>query len=205
MESTLSETDLMERPVRQKRPGGRTADVTRRINEAVLELLVEGGVDACSFQNVAIRAGIERSTLYRRCPDRWSAIIDAIIDFARRETAPHDTGTFRGDLTAALNSLARALNGPLGPALVTVAAAIQGGAAPGQGERFWASRLERLAPMFEGAIARGELPADADWEEIFSMAAGPLYFRRFIASRTISDGWVKRVVDEICDRYFVKD
>jgi AcrR family transcriptional regulator len=191
----------MERPVRQKRPGGRTADVTRRINQAVLELLVEGGVDACTFQNVAARAGIERSTLYRRNPDRWPTIIDAIIDFAERETAPLDTGSLRGDLRATLGNLARALNGPLGPALVTVAAALQGGAAPGQGERFWASRMERLAPMFERAIARGELPAGANREEIFSMAAGPLYFQWLVASKAVSDQWVDRVIDEICDRY----
>lgn len=197
----MSEADLIERPVRQKRPGGRTADVTRRINEAVLELLVEGGIDACTFQNVANRAGIERSTLYRRNPDRWPTIIDAIIDFARRETAPLDTGSFRGDLTATLRNLARALNGPLGPALITVAATLQSGAAPGQGERFWASRVERLGPMFDGAIARGELPAGIDREDVFSMAAGPIYFRRLIASKPVGDDWVKQVVAEICDRY----
>lgn len=201
----MPDTEVMERPTRQKRPGGRTADVTRRIHEAVLELLVEGGIDACTFQNIASRAGIERSTLYRRNPDRWPTIIDAIIDFAERETAPLDTGSFRGDLSETLHNLAKALNGPLGPALVTVAAALQGGAAPGEGERFWAARLERLGPMFEGAIARGELPADADWEDIFSMAAGPLYFRRFVAAKPISDDWVEKVVDEVCDRYFVKD
>lgn len=201
----MSHPVIMERPVRQKRPGGRTADVTRRIHEAVLELLVEGGIDACTFQNVASRAGIERSTLYRRNPDRWATIIDAIIDFAQRETAAPDTGSFRGDLSAALHNLAKVLNGPLGPALITVAAAIQGGAAPGEGERFWASRIERLGPMFEGAVERGELAADAEPEEIFSMAAGPIYFRRLVASKPISNDWVEKVVDEICSRYFVKD
>ena len=200
----MSETELMERPVRQKRPGGRTADVTRRINAAVLELLVEGGIDACTFQNVASRAGIERSTLYRRSPDRWPMIIDAIIDFAWHETAPLDTGSFRGDLSATLDNLAKALNGPLGPALVTVAAALQGSAAPGEGERFWNSRMERLGQMFDKAIARGEIPADADQEAIFSMAAGPLYFRRFIASKPIGEEWVKMIVDEICDRFCLK-
>lgn len=199
----MAEADIMERPVRQKRPGGRTADVTRRIHEAVLELLVEGGIDACTFQNVANRAGVERSTLYRRSPDRWPTIIDAIIEFARRETAPLDTGSFREDLQGTLRNLARALNGPLGPALVTVAAALQGGAAPGQGERFWAARLERLGPMFDGAIERGELPADADREEIFSMAAGPIYFRRFVASKEVDDDWVRLILDQICRRYCI--
>ena len=200
----MSETDRSEQSVPKRRPGGRTAEVTKRINTAVLELLAEGGLDSCTFQNVAERACIERSTLYRRNPDRWPTIIDAIIDFAERETAPLDTGSFRGDLLATLHRLARAMNGPLGPTLVTVAAKLQAGAAPGQGERFWTARLERLGPMFDSAIERGELPADADREEIFSMAAGPIYFRRFIASREIDDDWVKLIVDEICARYCLK-
>ena len=200
----MSETDLMEQPARQRRPGGRTAEVTRRINKAVLDLLAEGGIEACTFQNVAARAGVERSTLYRRNPDRWPTIIDAIIDFARRETAPLNTGSFRSDLLSTLRNLARALNGPLGPSLITVAAKLQAGAAPGQGERFWASRMERLAPMFEAAIGRGELPPDADRETIFSMAAGPIYFRRLVASREVDDAWVRMVVDEVCNRYCLK-
>jgi AcrR family transcriptional regulator len=200
----MSESEQSEQPARQRRPGGRTADVTRRINSAVLELLAEGGIDACTFQNVATRAGVERSTLYRRNPDRWPTIIDAIIDFAERETAPINTGSFRSDLLATLRNLARALNGPLGPTLVSVAAKLQAGAAPGQGERFWASRMERLGPIFDQAVERGELPAGADAEEIFSMAAGPIYFRRFIASKEVDEEWVQTIVDEICRRYCLK-
>src|SRR5918993_3041604 len=85
-------------PERQKRPGGRTADVTRRINSALIELLSEGGLEACTFQNVANRAGVERSTLYRRNPDRWPTIVDAIIELAGQETAVFNTGAVRTDL-----------------------------------------------------------------------------------------------------------
>src|SRR5687767_698197 len=109
---------------RQRRPGGRTADVTRRINQAVLELLVEGGIDACTFQNVAGKAGIERSTLYRRNPDRWPTIIGAIIELAERETASFETGSFRTDLSSTLNNLAKILSTQLGPALIEVAGAL---------------------------------------------------------------------------------
>ncbi|HEY0627864.1 MAG TPA: TetR/AcrR family transcriptional regulator C-terminal ligand-binding domain-containing protein [Sphingomicrobium sp.] len=188
---------------RRKRPGGRTADVTRRINLAMLELLAEGGIEACTFQNVASRAGVERSTLYRRNPDRWPAIMDAIIELAERETARFDSGSFRDDLAATLLNLAKVLNGPMGPALIQVAGALQSGVAPGQGERFWKSRQRQLAPMFEAAIQRGELPADVDRDELFAMTAGPIYFRKFIASQPLSDAWVRKAVDQVCDRYGV--
>jgi hypothetical protein len=188
----------------QRRPGGRTADVTKRINEAVLALLVEGGIEACTFQNVAARAGIERSTLYRRNPDRWPTIVGAIIDLAERETAAFGTGSFRTDLHATLVNLARVLRSPLGSGLLEVAGALQSGAAPGQSERFWQSRRKQLAPMFEQAIERGELPADVDRDELFAMAAGPIYFRTFISAQPYDDDWIMTVIDRVCVHYCLK-
>lgn len=200
----MSELIEIDKPARQKRPGGRTADVTRRINHALIELLSEGGLEACTFQNVAARAGVERSTLYRRNPDRWPTIVTAIIDLADRETANFDTGTFRTDLAATLLNLAKVLESPLGPPLMEVAGALQAGAAPGQAERFWESRQKQLAPMFEAGIERGELPAGVDRDELFAMAAGPIYFWKFIASKQLTSDWVHRVVDQVCARYCLK-
>ena len=195
--------ETLEAP-RQKRPGGRTAEVTRRINDALLQLLTEGGIEACTFQNIASRAGIERSTLYRRSPDRWPIIMDAIIELAERETARFDSGSFRDDLMATLRNLSKVLNGPMGPALIQVAGALQSGVAPGQGERFWKSRQRQLPPMFEAATGRGELPADVNRDELFAMAAGPIYFRKFIASQPLTEDWVRNVVDQVCDRYCIQ-
>lgn len=75
------------------------------------------------------------------------------------------------------------------------------GVAPGQAERFWQSRRKQLAPMYESAIARGELPADVDRDELFAMAAGPIYFRKFVSSQPLTDDWVRKVVDRVCDHY----
>ena len=169
----------------------------------MLELLAEGGIEACTYQNVAARAGIERSTLYRRNPDRWPAIVSAIINLAEQETAPPHTGSFRTDMHATLINLARVLRSPLGPGLIEVAGALQSGVAPGQSERFWESRQKHLAPIFEAAIDRGELPADVARDELFAMAAGPIYFKRFIASQQVTDDWVRAIVDRVCDSYGV--
>ena len=186
---------------RQRRPGGRTADVTRRINEAVLELLAEGGIEACTFQNVAARAGIERSTLYRRNPDRWPTIMNAIIDYAERETPAPVTGSFKGDLLNILRATARVMTSPLGAPLMSTAAALRAGAAPGETERFWESRRKIMEPMYEAAIARGELPADVDREELFAMAAGPIFFRLFVSARPFDDDWLGKIADQVCSLY----
>jgi AcrR family transcriptional regulator len=165
--------------------------------------MAEGGIEHCTFQNVAARAGVERSTLYRRNPDRWPTIMEAIIHLAERETGTFRTGSFRTDLLGTLLNLLRVLNSPLGGPLMSVAAALQSGAAPGQAEAFWKSRQEHLAPMFKAAIERGELPADIDRDRLFALAAGPIYFRRFIASQPVTEDWVRGVVDQVCDSFGV--
>ena len=109
----------------RRRPGGRTADVTERVHRAITDLIVEGGIEACTFSAVAERAGIERSTLYRRFPDRWDAIIDTWRERARMDVLPDLVGTFAEDLTSVLRKLVEVLESRLGPALLRVAAELR--------------------------------------------------------------------------------
>lgn len=201
----MSETAETRRPLRKRRPGGRTAEVSRRINDAVIELLIEGGVEACTFQNVAERAGVERSTLYRRCPDRWPTIVDAIVEYGERQVAIADTGSFRDDLKGTLQRVREVIHSPLGPSVFGVAVALRQGAAPGETERFWASRSKQLAPMFDKAIARGELPADIDSGQLFAMAAGPLFYFAFVIGRKADDAMLDQLVGMVCDRFCLKN
>ena len=58
--------------------------------------------------------------------------------------------------------------------------------------------------MYEAAIARGELSADVDREELFAMAAGPIFFRLFVSARPFDDNWLRKIVDQVCDHYCLK-
>ena len=58
--------------------------------------------------------------------------------------------------------------------------------------------MAQLQPMFDAAIARGELAPGTDTEELFSMVAGPIYFRIFIAARPVEPAWVDRLVESLC-------
>ncbi|HUP66860.1 MAG TPA: TetR/AcrR family transcriptional regulator [Sphingomicrobium sp.] len=184
-----------------KRPGGRTADVTRRVHQAITELLLQGGVGACTFSAVAERAGIERSTLYRRFPNRWDAIIDAWMARAAEEVMPSLQGDFAKDLRSVLEKLAALLASPMGPALLTVAAELRAKSGGDYSREFFDRRMDQLAPMFEAAIERGQLPADVDREALFTFAAGPIYFRMFIAGRTVDKAFIGNLVDSVCARF----
>jgi AcrR family transcriptional regulator len=184
-----------------RRPGGRTADVTGRVHQAIIEIILEDGVDACTFSAVAERAGIERSTLYRRFPDRWDAIIDAWMNRVAADVMPDVGDSFPDDLLSVLRRLVAALESPLGPALLNVVAALKGKSEGDFTREFFDRRMDQLAPMFDAAIERGELPVDVDREELFTFAAGAVYFRMFIAFRPVDDDFLHSILSKVCWLY----
>lgn len=198
----MESTSKLNSELASRRPGGRTAEVTQRIRSAVLSLLIEGGFEHCTMKNVAERAGIERSTLYRRYPDRWGAIVDTVIDHIQQDTPPTTTGTFASDLKTVLMSLAEAMATPLGPAIVAAAGALHSEDRAAAARVFFERRMEQLAPMFDAAVERGELPARIDREELFVFATGSMWFSKFIASRPIDEASVDRIVEAVCALYY---
>jgi AcrR family transcriptional regulator len=193
--STSSKTEVA------RRPGGRTADVTERVNRAIVDLLIKGGPEACTFSAVAEIAGIERSTLYRRFPDRWDAIIDACLERARMDVMPDLGASFAEDLKSVLRKLVEVLESAMGPALLKVAAELRARDGSDYSRAYFDQRMTQVAPMFEAAIRRGELPAEVDREALFTAAAGPIYFRLFIAGRQVDDDFIRSIVSNICWLY----
>ena len=184
-----------------RRPGGRTADITARVHQAVIDLIVEGGFDACTFSNVAERAGVDRSTLYRRFPDRWDLIIDTWMTRASQDVMPELSDNFADDLRSVLRRLTDVLESPLGPALLGIAAELRSREGTDFSRTYFDARMQQLSPMFDAAIGRGELPADVDREALFTFAAGPIYFRMFIAARKVDDPFIAGVVGGVCALY----
>jgi AcrR family transcriptional regulator len=184
-----------------RRPGGRTAKVTQRINNAVLELLVEGGIEACTFAAVADRAAVERSTLYRRYDDRWAMMIDAILGFSAEEAAPISLGSFSNDLRFVLDRMAEILATPLGPAVWAVGAALRAGAAPEHRARFWETRVHQILPIVEEAKRRGELAHDVDPDEVFAFAMGAVHFRMLVIGERVASKTIDQIVSDVCRLY----
>lgn len=184
-----------------RRPGGRTADVTRRVHEAIIALLIENGVQACTVKAVCERAGIERSTLYRRFPDRWEAIIDALMAHAGTDVMPELGDSFAEDLMSVLGKLKATLESPLGQALLAAAIELRAHDGNAYPRAYFDRRMAQLAPMFDAAIARGELRPDVNREELFSFAAGAIYFQMFIAGRRIDEDLLRKVASNVCWLY----
>src|SRR5215468_426884 len=100
-------------PVRRARRGGRSARVRSAVLDATLALLREGG-DAFGIPQIAARAGVHETSIYRRWGSREALIVDAVRSHIGEEIPVPDTGTLRGDLSAFLASIIAFLSSPLG-------------------------------------------------------------------------------------------
>src|SRR2546421_3031759 len=81
-----------------RRPGGRTARVRAAVLAATLDDLVEHGYAQLSLDGVARRAGVHKTTVYRRWGSKEALVLELMRERAAQEVPIPDTGTLRGDL-----------------------------------------------------------------------------------------------------------
>jgi AcrR family transcriptional regulator len=73
----------------------RDAQTARRILDAALELGLELGFDGLTVEGVARRAAVGKTTIYRRWPDIWSVVVDAVLDEVTRIAPVQQLATAR--------------------------------------------------------------------------------------------------------------
>jgi len=178
------------------RPGGRSARVRSAVLDATYAELAVHGYPGLTVENIAERAGVHKTTVYRR----WGAIdvlLADALDYARDTEWPvPDTGSVEGDLTAIADEVATAFGDPGGRTVpeAVVAAAFQSTRAAESLREFYAVRHEQAAQVVVRAVERGELPAGTDPVDLVRLACAPLYYRIFITREPVDTAVVERAV-----------
>jgi len=180
------------------RPRSQEAD--RAILTATVELLADRGLAAMSIEEVAARAGVGKTTIYRRWPSKGLLALDAFVRSFREEQPLPDTGTLRGDLLAALTAYVRAVTQtPMGAMLTSLIAEAQHDP---ELRGAWRDRvIEPLRSqhriMLERAVARGEIPASVDAEVVLDLFFGAAEHRLLLGHLPMTDAFIGTVVDVI--------
>jgi AcrR family transcriptional regulator len=154
----------------------------RAIARATLALMGERGFDL-SIEEVAERAGVAKTTIYRRFPSKEELVVAALETLAVVTPAP-DTGSVRSDLIAfthgQLASAEAASSATIGIRLLVDL---------WQHPRLRAIFTERIltpgrAPLLtivERGIARGELRSDIDRDVIVDSLYGGIFYRTLMS------------------------
>ncbi|HEX6347211.1 TetR/AcrR family transcriptional regulator [Umezawaea sp.] len=173
------------------RPGGRSARVRDAVLAATYAELAEHGYPALTVDAVAARAGVHKTTVYRRWGSVDVLLADA-LDHTRDTPWPlPDTGSAEGDLIAITTEVAEAFAHGLVPTAV-VAAAFQSPRAADALRDFYAARQARAALVVVRAVERGELPAGVDPVEVVRTACAPLCYRVLVTREPVDAAVAER-------------
>src|SRR5665213_2836916 len=92
------------------RPGGRSARTKAATFEAAATLTAERGHEAVTMTEIAARAGVAATSLYRRWGDVRVLLMEVAVERLMRERPLPDTGSLREDLRTWARTVAANLN-----------------------------------------------------------------------------------------------
>jgi AcrR family transcriptional regulator len=181
---------------RTGRPRSATADAA--ILAATRDALVELGWSKLTLGDVATRAGVAKTTLYRRWPGKNELVVDAVAALFDELELP-DRGSLAADIEGVVLQFAAILVRPETKSglMAVVAESTHDDALR---ERIRASIVDRQKRLvLEGrtrAQQRGELPPETDPVEaartvdlIFDMVAGAVVHRTLVSAEPVDADW----------------
>ncbi|NUR65656.1 MAG: TetR/AcrR family transcriptional regulator [Streptomyces sp.] len=180
------------------RPRSAAADAA--ILAATREALVELGWSKLTLGDVATRAAVAKTTLYRRWPGKNELVVDAVAELFDELRLP-DRGTLAADIEGVVLQFAAILARPEAKSglMAVVAESTRDDALR---ERIRASIVDRQKRLvLEGrarAQTRGELPPETDPGEasrtvdlIFDVVAGAVVHRTLVSAEPADEEWVR--------------
>lgn len=180
----------------------RSPQADRAIFDATRRLLDEVGYQRLTIEGVAAEAGVAKTTIYRRYPHKAQLVLAEMSQAA--QDAPEelpDTGTFRGDLLAVAHRVREEIC-PSAPSSVSAALLTEALTDPEFAERvraFADVRFDQGRPLYDRAIARGELRPDADWRVVSEMLVGWIFHASVASRREPDDATLAHAVDLLID------
>ncbi|MYT68119.1 MULTISPECIES: TetR/AcrR family transcriptional regulator [unclassified Streptomyces] len=198
----------MTAPMRRGRP--RSEDADGRILKAAHELLVERGYDRFAIDEVAARAAVAKTTIYRRWPTKDHLLV-ALVAKIQDEVAVADTGDIRCDLSVYLTAIATGLDRmrrvgrdatgkedrSAGVVAELVAAAARHPDVGDAVRNLFARRNTLPLALLDRARERGALAPDTSSEVLFDQLAGALYYRLLITGAPIGSDYVEELVGHV--------
>src|ERR1700712_1579260 len=165
--STIEETNVTstEAPKRGRRLSTDRSDV---ILGTVLDLLKDVGYDQLRMQDVADKACVGLSTIYRRWPTKQD-VVRAALECDQAAEKWTTTGDARADLRATLVKMAESMNGDGGQTLLGLLATMRSD--PEAGDVFRETMIDGLHQHIRGLLAQVLGPDHPDLD--LRASAGP--------------------------------
>jgi AcrR family transcriptional regulator len=181
-------------------PSSRAKRTDVAILGATRELLVEVGVHGLTVEGVAARAGVAKTTVYRRWSSKEDLALAVLLEMAEEVVAVPDLGNIRDELISfvdgAVRILGRTLMGRVMQGLVSDFATNE---ALGEAfrEQIVSMRLAEVRMLLDRGIERGEVRPDVDIALVHELLFGPVNYRLLLTGGKLDGQLAERIVDAV--------
>lgn len=181
---------------------GRRPDpaVDQLLREALLDLFHERGVDL-TYDEVAVRAGVGRATVFRRYPTKRDLVLGAASQLVLERVEAPDTGSLRGDLRALLSSAIVALAEPRNRTVLRRfhSEACRDDAIAEILRANLADRIEHFRTVLARGVERGEVTASPEPALLADLVSGLVALRLATNTPLPDQAQVDRLVNLLVD------
>jgi AcrR family transcriptional regulator len=178
----------------------RSARTEAAILAATRELLADGGVRELTVEAVAARAGVAKTTIYRRWRGKDELALAVLIDMVEQVVATPDFGDTRRELIAFVNAAVTILSStPMGRVIQGLVSELPCNPELARAfrEQVVAMRMAEVKRLIDRGIERGDLRPDIDYELAHELLFGPVYYRLLLSGAPLDGQVAERIVDGI--------
>jgi AcrR family transcriptional regulator len=179
----------------KKRALVRGEPVVHGILIAALEELAHAGYRALRIEDVAARARVNKTTIYRRWPTKADLVRAALQSMGEEKLVTPNTGSLRADLLALAQAFIGLFTSLAGQGFFRVMVT------EGPDSEFMAIansvRESEKSPkvVIENAIARGEIAPGVDPELLGEIIGAFLIHKIFVHHESVDDACLERLID----------
>jgi AcrR family transcriptional regulator len=158
-------------PEKRPRPGGRAAEIRHAVLTAARDLYVSQETIP-TLAEIAAKAGVQRTTLYRRWGNTEAVLLDAVGEDIHKAIPIPNTGSLRNDLMKLARAANRFHRSRAGRDLVAMLLRAPDHAK----QKYWQNRYLALQQIFQNAVRRKEIAPQSDWSFYLDILTAPSYF-----------------------------
>jgi len=161
---------------------------------------MEKGLDDFTIAEVAARAEVHETTIYRRWSTKNALVREACLNYAENSLQMPDTGSLRSDLAALLDSIVAKMASPEGQVLLALGSSQHPHVVAARRDS-WQRRFSLMRTILDKAVARGEFPRNADPVAFLEALIAPLYLRALVTAEPLDDWRSREMIDRLLAAY----
>lgn len=176
----------------------RSVEADRAIGEAIVDLLIERGYGEVTIEGVAARAGVAKTTIYRRWPTKALMVVESICTAGKN--CPVEAVCCDGGIRPVLIAHLQGLSSSRVTKIIAGLAVEM----PHNAELADAVREGLLKPnravimaILEEGIASGQLRPDIDLQLTADLLVSPIFFRILVSGAPVGPELAAATVDSV--------